>query len=279
MGGVCGIIYLSEGKGDSAVSERYAFDALCERGVHVFEYDTIGSTNTQAREYAQNGGSAPALFVAREQTDGRGRMGRSFFSPMDTGLYMTLLLDVTDDAPTSVVRITTCAAVAVSDAIEQVCGKQTKIKWVNDLYLAAKKVCGILAESFCADGKRYVIIGVGVNLCTERFPAELDGIAASLGICGADDLRTTLAVEITERMIEIYDRARAGDITYIGEYKRRSAVLGKEVVFSSGELCGSGVAESIDADGSLHVRLSDGTEVVLNSGEISLRIKREDTDQ
>ena len=261
------------------MSEITAFDALCKMGIRVFEYDTVSSTNTLAKEHAIESGSAPALFVAREQTNGRGRMGRSFYSPADTGLYMTLLLDVTEDAPSSVVKLTTCAAVAVSDAIESVIGKQTGIKWVNDLYVDGKKVSGILCESFFANDKRYAIIGVGVNLCTQSFPAQIKKIAASLGTSDAVGVRSTLAAEIAERLAKIYAAAKRGDNAYVEQYKKRSVVIGKEVTFSSGDLCGSGFAEKIDADGALHVRLADGETVVLNSGEISLRIKKEDTDK
>ncbi len=253
-----------------------AFSALEEMGVSVFEYDELGSTNTAAREYAQLCGKAPALILAKKQTEGRGRMGRSFYSPADTGLYMTLLLDVTHDTPHSFVGLTTAAAVATARAIERTTGILVGIKWVNDLYIEQKKVCGILCESFSSGEKRYAIIGIGVNLSTADFPEEIRDIAASLGVADACLVRQRLAESICICLLGIYGQMRAGDTSYIGEYKRRSVVLGREVTFTVGDRQGSGVAEDIDADGALYVRCSDGRLEALNSGEISLRIRKED---
>jgi len=272
----CGIIYLTARKRREIVREDGIFSTLIKRGVSVFEYDTVGSTNTEARAYAQNGGIAPALFIANEQTAGRGRLGRSFYSPADTGLYMTLLLDVTGDVASSVVRITTCAAVATARSIEECTGISVAIKWVNDIYIDGKKICGILAQNFEANGKRYVMIGVGINLSTGDFPEEIKGIAASLGVENAPLVARKLANSIGVNLMDIYERVKNGDILYIEEYKRRSAVIGRAVIYTVGNKQGSGIAENIDQNGALYVRLDNGGLEILNSGEISLRIKKED---
>ncbi len=269
-------LLIKASKGDKLVRGGIAFETLKKRGVGVFEYETVGSTNTEARVYAQSGGIAPALFLAREQTEGRGRMGRSFYSPRDTGLYMTLLLDVTGDAPSSAVRLTTCAAVATARAVEECTDISVGIKWVNDIYIDEKKICGILAESFIANDRRYVMIGVGINLSTKAFPDEIAGIAASLGLDDASSVVGRLADSIGANLMDIYESVRACDTSYIDEYKRRSVVLGRAVTYTAGDKRGSGIAEDIDENGALYVRLEDGSREILNSGEISLRIKKED---
>ncbi len=189
---------------------------------------------------------------------------------------MTLLLDVTSDAPSSAVRLTTCAAVATARAIEECTDISVGIKWVNDIYVGQKKICGILAQSFAVNERRYAMIGVGVNLATKDFPEELSAIAASLDVEDAPRVSRRLADRIGASLMDIYDEVRAGKTSYINEYKKRSVVLGRLVTYTAGDKQGSGIAEDIDANGALFVRLSDGSVEVLNSGEISLRIKKED---
>ena len=123
--------------------------------MQIFEYNIIDSTNEEARRYANGDAcvSIPALFIAEEQTAGRGRMGRSFFSPASTGLYASLLIEPPHDSE-RLLSFTALAAVAAMEAIRSHFGINVSIKWVNDLYLGQKKVAGILAESFVANGKR-----------------------------------------------------------------------------------------------------------------------------
>jgi len=135
----------------------------------VFVYPILDSTNTQGRRMLAEGLSTPFVVVAHSQTAGKGRLGRSFYSPPNSGLYMTLVYTASG-ASGQAARATSAAAVAVCDAISEVCGKEAGIKWVNDLYLDGKKVCGILAEAIpCAEGC-HVILGIGVNLTTKDFP-------------------------------------------------------------------------------------------------------------
>ena len=244
---------------------------LKELGISVVSYKHIDSTNLTARRLAAQGCATPLLIVADSQSEGRGRMGRSFYSPNATGLYMTLLLDVTDDAPPSIVKITSAAAVAVSSAIEHVTDADCRIKWVNDLYLNGKKISGILAEAFFENDRKYVCVGVGVNICTEDFPEELKGIA---GAIGADvNLRGKLATEICREMLDIYMKIKNGNLAYMDEYRRRSLVLGREVRFFENGKSFEGVAVSVDDDGGLCVLLDNNQRVILRSGEISLRLK------
>ena len=244
--------------------------ALSAEGVSTFFYKSIDSTNTEAKRYARVGGKIPALFIADEQTEGRGRMGRSFYSPADTGIYLSLLLEA-PDAEENTLRMTSAAAVATHDAILAVLGIDTGIKWVNDLYLGGKKISGILAESFFVDDRRLVVIGIGINLSTKDFPAELREKAGSLSGERDDDVKMML---IQELVIALFKEMRALDAPSLMErYRKYSLALGREVVFTENGVSRSGVAESVDELGALIVRLADGSIYRLGSGEISLRVE------
>ncbi len=232
----------------------------------VTVFESIDSTNTEARRAAERGEGTPALIIARHQSAGRGRMGRSFYSPADTGLYMTVLVEASDSLVDTVL-LTTAAAVAVARAIENTAGTVVDIKWVNDLYLGGKKICGILCESFETGGKKYVAIGVGVNLYTEDFPAELADIAGSLGVM--DDIRAELAADIFGSLWRFYCLGERADM--LEYYRARSMVLGKRIVFYENGAEYFGEALDIDEYGRLTVRLDDGSKKILSSGEISLR--------
>ena len=250
-----------------------AFASLEGNGVSVFYYDVTDSTNSQAKRACLSGVSAPALFVADAQSGGRGRMGRSFFSPPKTGIYLTVLIEAPCSAERSL-KLTSAAAVAVRRAILQVTGISTKIKWVNDIYLGDRKIAGILAESFqspCSD-KRYVALGVGINLFTEEFPDELKAIAGSLinSEKASEKLRPDLALRTAQLLFELL--ADPDQPSIMAEYRENSAVIGKRVRFYENGTATDGIALSVDDRGALLVQKDDGNTVALASGEISLRI-------
>ena len=245
---------------------------LSDRKITVFSFEQVDSTNTLARQMITSGeASAPALFIANSQTSGRGRMGRSFFSPSDTGLYMSLALDITAFDISSVTRMTSAAAVAVCRAIKEILDKDPQIKWVNDLFLDGKKVCGILAESFFSADRRYAVIGIGINISTESFPCEIEQIAGSLGSDSA--VRRELTITTVRNLFDILSAVQNGDVSYMNEYRAHSCVLGKTVDFTSCGITKTGVATVVDDDGALTVKLPDGSEELLSSGEISLRTR------
>ena len=242
---------------------------LGDRGILVAFADEIDSTSAEARRWAECGGKAPALFVAERQTAGRGRLGRSFYSPSDTGIYMTLLLEIGEDFPDTA-GLTSAAAVAVLRGTDRLTQGKTQIKWVNDILLDEKKICGILAESFLVGDKTYAAIGIGVNVSTKDFPEDIRGIAGSIG-------KRADRVKICERIAcELYDLclcASRGDRSYMQEYRERSAVLGKRVTFLKDGIASEGIATAIDDDGALCVELDNGEKVTLSGGEITLRLK------
>ena len=238
-----------------------------EDRLRVAVFDEIDSTNTEARREAEVGLSTPALILANAQSAGRGRMGRSFFSPPATGLYMSLLIEAKTELADTV-RMTTAAAVSVASAIEELCGVEVGIKWVNDIYFGGRKICGILCESFvCGDGKRYAVIGIGINLYTEDFPEEIKDRAASLFPRGG--VRNALAAAIARKLCEFW---KAPENERMMEYYRaHSIVLGKRVVFTEKGVEREGTALSVDGFAALRVRTDDGEERILTGGEISLR--------
>ena len=237
--------------------------ALSQMGLSFFHYDTLDSTNSEAKRRAAEL-PLPAVLVADAQSAGRGRMGRSFFSPRDTGLYFSYLTD--RSAPEDTVGLTAAAAVATARAIARVTGMETEIKWVNDLLLGGKKVAGILCERFAAEGRTFVVIGIGINLATAEFPVELQAKAGSLGasVGVRPHLITALSDELHALVSALPDRH------FMDEYRARSAVLGRRVRYTVSGESREGEAVAIDDGGGLLVRHADGSEALLASGEISL---------
>lgn len=247
---------------DGRLSEKVIGDALS--GVAVKVYSEIDSTNTEAKRLSAADQKAPVLLLAEGQTAGRGRMGRQFFSPQSTGLYMSYMYCPEASFADSV-TVTSAAAVAVAKAIEELTDLKPQIKWVNDIYINGKKVCGILTEAVTGQ-KTHIIVGIGVNITTEIFPDELKATASSLGkTIDRNKLAVLIVGNLTKLIAELHDR------TFIEDYRQRSLVLGREVVFTSEGRQQAGRAVGIDRDGGLIVETPDGT-TVLNTGEISLKI-------
>ena len=244
--------------------------------VEVYLYSIIDSTNTEAKRLAEGGMTGRTLILSEEQSGGRGRMGRSFYSPHGVGLYMTLLFPTPDSAD-AMLRITSMAAVALRRSILRVYGIATEIKWVNDIYVGGRKAAGILAESFsgeaCGKSFRAVAVGVGVNISTESFPEELEKIAISLGKSGGRG-RNELASAITNEFFSLLDKACDGDLSYMNEYRETSLCLGREIRFTENQVTSHGIVRCIDDMGYLHVSCADGTTKVLSSGEITVRIEK-----
>ena len=235
-------------------------------GVLVHVFDEIDSTNTEAKRMASGGFLGDALLVAHRQTAGRGRMGRSFYSPNGTGAYFSILHTL--HAPLcDAVAITSAASVAVMRAIRALTGIQTQIKWVNDLYYNEKKVCGILTEAVSAGKHTHVIVGIGINLDTADFPEELSGIAGSLNAkIDPAALIAKLYGEIAHYLQDPSSRE------WLDDYRAHSMVLGRRVTWIEAERARTGVAEAIDGDGALLIRDEKNDLVRLHTGEISLRL-------
>ena len=234
-------------------------------GVLVRVFDEIDSTNTEAKRMTLDGFCGDALLVAHSQTAGRGRMGRSFYSPAQTGAYFSILHTL--QAPLcDAVAITSAASVAVMRAIRTLAGIQTEIKWVNDLYYNGKKVCGILTEAVSAGEHTHVIVGIGINLDTADFPEELTGIAGSLG---APINATELIAEIYRQIAFYLHNPESRE--WLEDYRTHSTVLGRCVTWTDAEGTHTGTAVGIDGDGALLIKNDAGEHIRLHTGEISLR--------
>ena len=239
------------------------------RGMAIYVRRTVDSTNDEAKRLLTEGKTGPALIVSEEQTAGRGRQGKTFYSPKQAGIYMTLSFP--SALPLyAAVSVTTASAVAVFLAIRDLTGTETEIKWVNDLYLHGKKICGILTEAisdFESGRAQHIMIGIGINSWTEEFPDGLRETACALYPKGVT--RNQLVARIVDRLLEV--TANLGDESYLDLYRRHSMVLGREVVYVRDGETYTGRAVDIDEDGGLIVEDAEGERTVLNSGEITLR--------
>lgn len=257
-------------------------DILCAGGIekHLHDGDlriqvlpSASSTNTLLREQANAGAPEGLVILANTQTRGHGRYGRSFFSPADSGLYMSLLLRPHGYCPEQAASLTTMAAVAACEAIEAVSGCKAAIKWVNDVLIAGKKVCGILTEgavSLESQSMEYVVLGIGINVYPPRegFPEELQEIAGFVLERQQADGKNALAAGFLNRFMGYY---RRNDRDYAQAYRERSVVIGREidVIVPSGSR--RALALDIDRDCRLLVRYENGEIARLSSGEVSIR--------
>ena len=236
------------------------------------------STNTALRAMAEAGAPEGTVYIAQGQTGGRGRMGRSFFSPAGTGLYLSLLLRPTAWEPTRAAQLTAAAAAAMCEAIRQVTGKEPGIKWVNDLLLDGKKICGILTEaSFSMESGvlEYAVLGLGVNVYLPEggFPGQLREIAGAVLDTPGEDVRNRIAGEFLNRFLDGYEHPE--NRHFLDVYRRRSIAVGREVTVLSGGWERRAFAFGLDDDCRLLVRYPDGTEQALSYGEIRIAINRE----
>ncbi|KLI21214.1 biotin--[acetyl-CoA-carboxylase] ligase [Brachyspira hyodysenteriae] len=198
-------------------------------------YKTVESTNIVARGMAMNGADSGTVVIAEEQTSGYGRNGKSFFSPYGTGIYMSIILNLKKEKKIfNSSFITTAAAMAVSKSIEEISNENTQIKWVNDVFINDKKVCGILTEGAFSfeDGKLdYAVIGIGINVNFPKngFPEEINNIAVSINkIQNNRDIRNILIAKILERMYEYY----FNNVAFYEEYRKRSFLIGRKVLLN-----------------------------------------------
>ena len=236
---------------------------------------TLDSTNTLVRERAAAGAPEGYTVIANGQTNGRGRSGRSFYSPSDTGVYMSLLLRPHHYSAGQAARLTTMAAVAACEAIEKVSGEKAQIKWVNDIYVAGKKVSGILTEASIGLESgllEYAVLGIGINVSPPRdgFPKELENVAGAVFGGAQSDGKNRLAAEFLNRFMAYYSMLPQAD--YVANYRSRSLVLGKEIQVISPDGTQKATALDVDEECHLIVRYEDGKREKLSSGEISVKL-------
>lgn len=239
---------------------------------NIHYFDTIDSTNTQIRRLATAGAPHGTVVIASRQTGGRGRLGRSFHSPVG-GIYMSVLLRF-DLPPQQLMHLTCAAAVAMCDAVEETAGIRPGIKWTNDLVVDGKKLGGILTElSLSGDRAEYAVVGIGIN-CLQTpadFPPDLQNIATSLHLCARKTPdRATLAATMIAALAQM-DHSLPNADAILEKYRKNCITLGKEISLLRGDEVHHGKAVDVDENGALIVEFPDGRIEAVNSGEVSVR--------
>ena len=242
---------------------------FAEYAARITVYPELDSTNRTAKELALAGAAHGTAVIAQTQTGGRGRYTRSFFSPPG-GLYMSVVLLPERLHFSQLTAVTAFAANAVSDAVFAVTGRMPGIKWVNDLMLDGRKICGILTEAVTdleSGTPGWIVLGIGVNVAAMQFPAELRGIAGALCPDGdSPGARSRLAAEILKKLLTPPPQ----EAEIFRTYRSRLTVLGRQVTVIQSDRTFSAAAEDLDDAGHLLVRTADGTLHTLCSGEIRI---------
>ena len=253
----------------SALSPAYPW----KENLHWF--DSIGSTNDEARILAKNGAPHGTVLIAGHQTGGKGRLGRSFHSPEGAGVYLTLILRP-DCTPDKLMHLTCATAVAMCDAIEAAAGLRPGIKWTNDLVFGKRKLGGILTALGLTPGGKvdYAIIGIGINCCQtlSDFPGEIQDVAGSLAmVTGREIDRAKVAAAMMEALWHMSQTLLSGVEPMLARYRENCVTLHQDVVLVRGDEKRYGHAIDVDEAGALVVRFADGSVEAVNSGEVSVR--------
>lgn len=259
----------------SDVLNQEQIQSKLDHDVTVIAYASIDSTNSEAKRLLETQLSGNFLVVSDEQTAGRGRHGRFFHSPEKTGLYMSLALQhISSEVDAAL--LTTAAAVAVCQSIEEMTSLSPKIKWVNDIFLNGRKICGILTEgimNFETQSVESIILGIGINISVDReqLPDDLKNKVGGLRNHSSGTInRNDLTVSIINNFLAIYQDINSRE--FLEDYRERCFVLGKTITFKQKQEQIRAIAEGIDDDGGLIVRLEDGSYKTLSYGEISIQM-------
>ncbi len=255
----------------AAILSKLGADA---KTVQLTVFDAVTSTNDLLHEAAEQGAPEFTVMAALRQTAGKGRQGRQFYSP-PSGLYLSMLLRPEMPAAETL-TLTPLAAAAAAEAVEQCSGKRVQIKWVNDLLLHERKICGILAESKFSDAGTpdYVIVGIGINLIEPEggFPPELTQIAGAVFPSGTDlhEAFADCAANLISALLREYRYLPTRH--YLDSYRRRLCVLNRQIIVCENGTERQALALAVDDDLRLLVRYPDGSEQWRATGEIRIRL-------
>lgn len=254
-------------------ADKEKIKSLLSEDIKSLEIITVketDSTNSELKRLSTDKKDKTVLFIAESQTKGRGRMGRSFFSPESTGIYMSILLHPELKAEDCTLLTPMCA-VAVCEAIDKILGLNCRIKWVNDVYISEKKVAGILTEgSFKESKTEYAIVGIGINLTRPEsdFPEDIKDIAGVLTE-NRTDFKNELIAETVNRFMFYFKKLPEN--TFIDSYRNRLLHLGKKITVISPDGNYQATAKDINSKCHLNIITEDGEEKTLCGGEISIR--------
>lgn len=261
---------------NNSLSSESIYSYLKDTDISLIIRDEVDSTNDVAKSLESEYPSNDFVVISDYQTKGRGRRGRSFYSPKGSGLYMSFLIRPNTEISKATL-ITCMSAVAVARAISDVCNIETSIKWVNDIYLADKKIAGILTEGVTSmeDGSlSYMIVGIGINITTpiDGFPSDISKIAGTLYKNTApENIKNMLCAAIIDNFMNLY---KSGDMTFTEEYKSRSNLIGHYVKVNPSDdyanLNGYALVKGIDDNCRLLVQYDNGKCEALSNGEVSV---------
>lgn len=241
--------------------------------------DSTDSTNNELRKMAFECAASGTVVIANAQSDGRGRRGRTFVSPKNTGIYFSILFRPNCNPP-ECTTITAWTAVAVARAIYHVTNIHPSIKWVNDLFLNNKKICGILSEMSVeneSDHVQHIIIGIGINVNqpASAFPEELQDIATSIyAETGQKISRAKLAAALIKEMDKMFTDWPAASKAYLKDYRKYNLTTKESMAIVSGNKQIPITVLGINEDFSLKVQYKDGRVENLSSGEVSVKFKK-----
>ena len=255
--------------------DRFASELIPKRsgliGRSLLYYPSVHSTMDIAKKLARQGGAEGAVILAGEQTGGRGRMGRKWISPSGSGVFFSVILR---PALSQLAQMNMVASLAVCRGIENIAGLKPRIKWPNDILIRGRKVCGILIENeFEGDELVAAIIGVGINvdLDPDALP-EISALATSLSAeAGCRISCSDTLTSVLDALEAIYGDLCAGRDVY-RKWLPLVETIGKTVQVKYGQTIVEGVAESVDPEGRLVLRLWDGSEMKMVAGEVTLQI-------
>lgn len=243
----------------------------------IHRYASLPSTNIKANELAAAGALHGEVVVAQSQSAGRGRLGKTWQSPPERGLYFSIILRPQILPVTDYAKISLAAGLAVANVLEKLCALATQLKWPNDVYLGGRKCCGILAESSLSENV-FIVLGIGINVNTtlEQFPEEIRKLSTSLWLESGkeydlDQLLRLLYKEVMSQFNRLEDGGFAG---ILAEWRKKDMLLGNwlEWVTNSGEIV-YGRSEGPDDEGILHVRDRQGRLHEVISGDVRLAKK------
>ncbi len=237
----------------------------------ILHYDSLASTNTEAAREAALGAPEGLCVVAREQTAGRGRHSRVWVSPLDAGLYFSIVLRPRMKQAVWPV-LTLMASLAVQDALEEACALVTDIKWPNDVCARERKLCGILAETVETNAGRAVVLGIGINLTDSAFPSELRDTATSIESETASTVaRDSLTEALVRALARRYDALqRVGGVEeMLAEWSERSSyAVGKRVRVMINDEMIEGTTCGLEPDGALRVETDAGETRLVRAGDV-----------
>jgi BirA family transcriptional regulator, biotin operon repressor / biotin---[acetyl-CoA-carboxylase] ligase len=244
-------------------------DPTPSMNIHVLRLETTDSTNTEAVKHAQAGAAEGLCVLARQQTAGRGRRGRTWVSERDAGLYFSIVLRPALER-TALPLITLLAGIAVHDTLADL-GIAADIKWVNDLLVGDKKIAGILSEAVPTEPGLAVIVGIGINLTSKNFPDEISETATSIEkVTGRKRTADEVAQLLTGHLSNSYSTLqRSGGPEIIEQWSLRSTYFRGQLVrvaVEEGHI--EGITDGLEPDGALRVKTADGSVHIVKAGDV-----------